>query len=566
MKESFGRYSVSARLGLKPATLTSLLLALLLATTVAPAVGAQGDGPLSDAEIAATLEPVVLSETMTDIGLQVVVELPVQQDTYVSSNYPDSNFGRATSLRIGYNQAGWAPQGALRPYMQFNLSSIPAGVVISRAEIRAYQFLISPAGDSDMGVVSRQLNSSWNENLVTWNNNRPDWGSTFDKGPLPAALGWRTQDVTGVVREWYSGAHANNGIIFLGDERVQERQRYFYSLNANNGLYPRLVVDYTVSTDKTPPTASVDPLPQWSQASFVVSWSGSDNPGGTGIAYYDVQYNENGGSWIDGLRRTTTKSILFTIGVNGVTYQFRARAVDKADNRQAWTAAQAQTTVDTIPPTATIDPLPEYTPLTSFTVTWGGTDNPSGSGLARYDVQYRTQGGDWVTWRSNTTGTSAQFTGAQDGVTYEFRVRGTDHAGNQQSWGGAQAWTTIVLHPVAVVLPFTPSILKPTDPITDSFVVEWAGFHTVGTTISAYQVRYRFNNGPWQDWITTSQNTAVFNIPYSEDGVYGFEASATDNLGRSEPFIGVPEATKGVDLRPPYIEPRAYFPLVLHAE
>lgn len=563
MKESIGLYSASARHALKPAVLTSLLLALLLATLGAPGVGAQGDGPLSDAEIASALEPVVLSETVTDIGLQVLVELPAQQDTYVSSNYPDSNFGLSTSLRIGYNQTGWAPQGALRPYMQFNLSSIPAGVVINRAEIRAYQYLISPAGDSGMNVVSRQLNSSWNESLVTWNNNRPDWGSIFDSGPLPGTLGWQTQDVTGVVREWYTGAHANNGIIFLGDERVQERQRFFYSLNANNGLYPRLVVDYTVSTDSTPPTASVNPLPQWSPASFTVSWSGSDNPGGTGIAYYDVQYNENGGSWIDGLRRTTTTSVLFTNGANGVTYQFRARAVDKANNYQAWTAAQAQTTVDTIPPTAAVDPLPEYTPMSSFTVTWSGTDNPGGSGLARYDVQYRTLGGAWVAWIANTTGTSAQFTGAQDGVTYEFRARGTDHAGNQQSWGDAQAWTTIVLHPIAVVLPFSPPTVKPTDPITDSFVVEWAGFHTGGTTISAYNVRYRFNKGPWQDWTTTTQNSAVFDIPFAEDGVYDFEASATDNLGRSEPFAGVPEASKIVDLLPPFIELRVRFPLVL---
>ena len=150
----------------------ALLLALSL-VVVTTAVSAQdGDGVLTDAEIAATLEAVEISRTETEANSRVVVELPARQDTYVSSSYPDSNYGKSTSLRIGFNSAGWGAQGALRPYIQFDMSSIPSTATINSAEIRVYQYLVAPAGDGEMSVSSRHLNSSWNENLVTWNNNR----------------------------------------------------------------------------------------------------------------------------------------------------------------------------------------------------------------------------------------------------------------------------------------------------------------------------------------------------------------------------------------------------------
>lgn len=537
----------------------SIALLMVLLVGMVSATSAQ-DGD----EDGRVLEPVIRQQTETEMGIQVQAEFPATQDTFVASNYPDTNYGSMSSLRIGFAQAGWDPAGALRSFLQFDISSIPSNAVINWAQLQVYQYQVSPASDADMEVTTRHLNPpTWNEYTVTWNNG-PNWGPIFDQGLSSSSLGWKSADATELVRSWHSGSVTNNGLLFQGDERDWERQRWFYSRNANNAYYPRLVVDYTVQNDTTPPTASVNALPAWSRAQFTVSWSGSDNPGGSGIDYYDVQYNVNGGAWTDGLMRTQQTSAQVP-GQNGVRYGFRARAVDRAGNQQAWTGEQAWTQVDTIPPTVSVDGLPQYTVSSSFFVSWSGSDNSGGSGLARYDVQYRIGGGDWQDWRTNTTATSATFSGAQDGVTYSFRARGIDNAGNVQAYSSVpQAETTVVLNSRATVDPFSPPILRHTDLVTTSFPVAWTGFAAPGTTIVSYEVRVRFNRGPWSTFTVTQQTSDVFVIPNPEDGVYDFEAAATNSLGQVEPFEGITEASKAVDRLPPYITPGLYMPMIVN--
>ncbi|HUS16981.1 MAG TPA: S-layer homology domain-containing protein, partial [Chloroflexia bacterium] len=85
---------------------------------------------------------------------------------------------------------------------------------------------------------------------------------------------------------------------------------------------------------------------------------------------------------------------------------------------------------DTTPPTARVLPLAPYQAGPSFTVSWGGADEPGGSGLASFDVQYRAgPAGAWTDWQVGNTATSATFSGAE-GITYSFRARARDAAGN----------------------------------------------------------------------------------------------------------------------------------------
>jgi len=94
------------------------------------------------------------------------------------------------------------------------------------------------------------------------------------------------------------------------------------------------------------------------------------------------------------------------------------------------------------PPTSTVNPLPAVTYLFNVTVTWDGGDNQSGIWL--YDVQVRDgEDAGWTYWQHSTASTSGQFTG-EDGHTYYFRSRATDHVGNREGWPEEpQAWTTI---------------------------------------------------------------------------------------------------------------------------
>jgi len=100
---------------------------------------------------------------------------------------------------------------------------------------------------------------------------------------------------------------------------------------------------------------------------------------------------------------------------------------------------------DVTPPTSTVTALPATQTTTSFTVSWGGSDNSGGSGIASYDIWVSDNGGHFTKWISDTTNTSATFNGV-NGHTYGFMSVATDNSGNVQATpAGAQATTKVQL-------------------------------------------------------------------------------------------------------------------------
>jgi hypothetical protein len=216
-----------------------------------------------------------------------------------------------------------------------------------------------------------------------------------------------------------------------GDENVQQRERAFYSRETTTALYPRLVVSYTVVNDTQAPQVTVDPLPAYSPREFTVTWSGADL-GPAGISYYDVQYQIDGGGWVNWHTTVTFTSTTF-VGANNRLYAFRARAVDNIGNVEAFGPAEAATTVDNVAPDVTVDPLPQEVTGVPITITWSGED--SVSGIEYYDVRYRFNGGTWIEWQNQTLSTAAEFVAMADGL-YEFEARGTDNAGLVEQFTG----------------------------------------------------------------------------------------------------------------------------------
>lgn len=542
-------------------SLSALVVLLLSAAVPAPAQGivigdeltpaeTDGDYP-TDAEVGESLKPVILHELRRGDRTTVTVEIPAASDTFTSSGAPDTNWANDPNMRVGFNTLQGL--GAERTFLFFNVSSvIPSNATVTQANLRAWANNFSPTGDQPMGIQARFLNSSWDPNTITWNNHNPSWGATIGVGNVPAATGWVQGNVTDPVQEWVSGARQNFGIMLQGDETPQQRERVFTTLNANNTLFPRLVVTYDVINDTTPPVATVNPLPQFSPADFTVTWSGTDNQ--SGIKHYDVEIRQNGGAWQIWRAQVTSTTTNFTGGQNGVLYEFRARAVDNANNVQPWpTNAQAGTTVDTQPPSATLNPLPQFSPR-DFTVSWSGTDNLSG--VKHYDVQYRQNGGAWQAWRNAITATSAQFTNASEGAFYEFRIRAVDNLENISDWSGPQASTTIQGGPpTARIIPFWPSIRN-----TLTFQVSWEGTPSAGSSIVSFDVQYRINGGTWILWQNSiASTTASFTAP--GEGIYEFQARARDNQGRVGEWSNNAGSMVVVDTTAPFITPKVFLPV-----
>jgi hypothetical protein len=87
--------------------------------------------------------------------------------------------------------------------------------------------------------------------------------------------------------------------------------------------------------------------------------------------------------------------------------------------------------LDTVPPVASLNGFNAAEASPQFSVGWTGTD--VGSGVKKYDVQFRRDGGGWTWWIDGTSRTSGTFYGMQ-GERYDFRVRAHDRAGNVGVW------------------------------------------------------------------------------------------------------------------------------------
>ena len=435
---------------LNPWTGYGILLLVVICLSIT-AVGAQG--PTLEESDPTPGDEFILRHIK--LPSQDIVDLLPSQDTYITSNKPSQNYGLQPDFWIGYDRDR-AGGGIQRLYLHWTTSVVPQYSIINSAELWYFVTDVRPSSDSAMNVEARHAVGSWNENNLTWNNAPgANLEGVSSAGAIGGTKGWMMMDVTSLVREWTSGAHPNNGLVLVGDERVQDRQRGFRSANAAEiDQRPFLRLNYTESSDSIPPTASMVPFsnPIIAVDQFNVSWTGADNPGGTGIAYYDVQVDSGGGQgWKNWLLHTTNTSATFT--GPSAKYRFRVRAVDKAGNISPWSAAE-EITVDVDPPVSQVLPFdPPIIATTTFQVEWRGDDGPNGSGIASYNVYYRFGNGSWTLWQSATTDTSAEFNATIDAI-YAFEATAVDNLGNAEPRKGVSEASVIVdIDPPFVDLP-----------------------------------------------------------------------------------------------------------------
>ncbi|MDB5348932.1 MAG: repeat-associated core domain protein [Planctomycetota bacterium] len=87
-------------------------------------------------------------------------------------------------------------------------------------------------------------------------------------------------------------------------------------------------------------------------------------------------------------------------------------------------------TLDAGPPSSRVEDLPAVSPGPFF-VTWSGSDEAGGSGVASYDVYVSADGGPFELWQRNTSATGAKYDGS-NGHTYAFYSVATDHVGHRE--------------------------------------------------------------------------------------------------------------------------------------
>jgi hypothetical protein len=138
-------------------------------------------------------------------------QLTPSGDAYTSTAAPTTNYGTSKLLDVESSQT---------TYIQFNLSSIPAGYTsadITKATLKLYVNTATKAGSFNVDYV----NGAWSESTLDASN-APALGTTI-QASVPITTADKNQyiliDITAAVQAWLSGT-ANDGIALVGNSPV----------------------------------------------------------------------------------------------------------------------------------------------------------------------------------------------------------------------------------------------------------------------------------------------------------------------------------------------------------
>ncbi len=175
---------------------------------------------------------------------QFQITLPPTADSYVTSAYPNTNYGLDADLQVSLS--GTYPNTVFkRSLLAFDLSDIPANAVILTATLRLYSEFNAtqaavPHAPQDSIINTYAIDEPWEETAVTYSNHP----AVTPRGDPPASYvfdGWTEWDLTNMVSGWVAGDYANYGVWLTTG--LQE-SAYWLSRNAASINFPRLVITY----------------------------------------------------------------------------------------------------------------------------------------------------------------------------------------------------------------------------------------------------------------------------------------------------------------------------------
>lgn len=202
------------------------------------------------------------------------------QDSQITVYSPNTNYGNDRNLDVRWSADRWPPISDMTSLVQFDLSPIPPGAVISEATLDLYQ--LGRSNTTPMTLSVYQSLRFWRELDVTWqrteraapsdllwhvpgargvNVDRP--AEPLTQTVLSAANGWISLDVRDVVQLWVNQPYWNRGLILEGRSTSYYDTVLYYFASRNYtrdpARRPRLTVHY--STDPSVPTSTPTATP-----------------------------------------------------------------------------------------------------------------------------------------------------------------------------------------------------------------------------------------------------------------------------------------------------------------
>jgi chitodextrinase len=155
-----------------------------------------------------------------------------------------------------------------------------------------------------------------------------------------------------------------------------------------------------------------------------------------------------------GLTATTSSTTQINLSHTGLTastsYTFRVRAYDNAGNHSGYSntvSATTQAPPDTTPPGSPSSLSATTSSTTQINLSWTGSTDSGGSGLAGYKIERCTGTGcSSFTQIATTTQTAYSHTGLTASTSYTFRVRAYDNAGNHSGYSNTVSASTAAVN------------------------------------------------------------------------------------------------------------------------
>ncbi len=228
-----------------PATVTATRTPTATATVTAPSTPAAVRQRNYLPHIAWEQAYATPTPTPTATPGHVLRTLPAIADAEVSQGAPDWNAGAAARMRAGCDFSTGANGGVVRSLVRFDLSSIPAGAIITSARLRVfYEAFWDWPGYVDT-VTAYRVTSGWEEPSVNWTL-QPSYAAATTGIVIPATeeWGWYELTVTPLVQGWVAQNTPNYGVILRGPE-YEGDDASWRGFSTREGSYPpELVIDY----------------------------------------------------------------------------------------------------------------------------------------------------------------------------------------------------------------------------------------------------------------------------------------------------------------------------------
>jgi RHS repeat-associated protein len=306
--------------------------------------------------------------------------------------------------------------------------------------------------------------------------------------------------------EVQAGIHTDTGVVYAD----------FYSIDPNTDLPPsNPLIGFL-------PPEPIDPNDP----------SGDGTGAGIGMVSYTVDPNQDLAS---GTQINNVGTITFDTNPSLTTDQVN----DEDPSQGIDTSKEATVTIDNTPPTSTVTALPANDPATTFPVSWSGSDG-SGSGIASYTIYASVNGGAFSPWLTDTTQTTADYTGTI-GSSYAFYSVATDNVGNVEAQhASADTQTTLIANTM------TPVVSAGGNQTIAGLTLSRSGSFADTDSGDSWTSTVDYGDGTGAQTLTlNSDKTFTLSHTYALDGTYNVAVNVIDaaNHDGSAQFTVIMDST-----------------------